>query len=317
MGYNVIVTGGAGFVASHLIDKIIKVGDIDKIIIIDNLIRTSGFRNIQHLLGSPKIEFVHADVSTVDFKSIKGIENVTMMFHLAATRINRCSKFNKEGHAYIADGGFNVIDFCAKNKIKLYFSSTASVYQNPKRFPIEEDDACFPHTIYGSAKFYTENLIRSYDNMYGMDYTINRFFSVFGPRMDNTGAYTEVIYNWLSNIKNGNNKIKVYGNPDEKVLDLVFVEDVVKAIAFTTFQSNKQVFNVSTETGITLSDLIKTIEKVTETTLEIERFDEVRKDVENKRIGSIQRLRNLSPMAAPSVSIEDGIKRTYEWIKTL
>lgn len=99
--------------------------------------------------------------------------------------------------------------------------------------------------------------------MYGLDYTINRFFSVYGVRMDSAGAYTEVIFNWLNNIKNGNNYITVFGNPEEKVLDLVYVDDVVDAIITSTFNSNKEVYNVSTQNGVTLSELIRTIEKVT------------------------------------------------------
>ena len=99
--------------------------------------------------------------------------------------------------------------------------------------------------------------------MYGLDYTINRFFSVYGPRMDCEGAYTEVIFNWLSQIHKGNNEITVYGNPDEKILDLVYVEDVVNAIILTTFNSNKDVFNVSTQFGISLTRLIEVTNSTT------------------------------------------------------
>ena len=87
--------------------------------------------------------------------------------------------------------------------------------------------------------------------MYGLDYTINRFFSVYGPRMDCEGAYTEVIFNWLNQIHKGNNEITVFGNPDEKILDLVYVEDVVNAIILTTFNSNKDVFTYGLKGGVT------------------------------------------------------------------
>jgi UDP-glucose 4-epimerase len=310
MGNSAIVTGGAGFVGSHLIDSLIQ--KFEKIYIIDNLIRTNGsLRNIEHLRLNPKVKFLIGDVTSFDFNTIND-GKISHLFHLAATRINRCAQFNREGHDIIASGGFNVVDFCAKNKIKIFFSSTASVYQKPKILPIKEDIACVPHTIYGAAKFYTENLIRSYDNMYGMDYTINRFFSVYGDRMDNDGVYTEVIFNWLNSIKKGDNTITVQGNPDEKVLDLVYVSDVVNAILLTTFNSNKDVFNVSTMEGVTLTELIETIKTVTDTELKLNMIPETRSDVELKRVGDVSKLKDLG--WERKVSLEDGIRKVWNWI---
>ncbi len=303
----IVITGGAGFVASHLVDRLLNKSE--KIYLIDNLMRTNNLRNIKHLIDNPKVQFIEDDISTFNFNSL---ENITHMFHLASPRINRCAQNNIEGHQSISDGGFNVVDYCAKNNVKLFFASTASVYQKPKVFPIKEDIACYPHTIYGAGKLYTENLIRSYDDMYGFDYTINRFFSVYGVRMDNDGAYTEVIFNWLNSIKNGNNELTVFGNPDEKVLDLVYVDDVVDAILLTTFNSNKEVFNVSTETGITLTDLIKCISKVTETDVKVNIVPENRTDIENKRVGSVDKLKKIGWNM--NTNMEAGIRKTWEWI---
>ena len=305
---NAIITGGAGFIGSHLSERLLKEG-FNNVYLIDNLVRTENLRNVQ---DNPKIKFLYGDVSTFDFSVIK---NVTHFFHLAATRINRCAKFNREGHEYIANSGFNVVDYCTKNKIKLFFASTASVYNKPKVQPIKEDSPCTPHTVYGAGKYYTENLIRSYDNMYGLDYTINRFFSVYGPRMDCEGAYTEVIFNWLSQIHKGNNEITVYGNPDEKILDLVYVEDVVNAIILTTFNSNKDVFNVSTQFGISLTKLIEVVELVTGKHLKVNKLPENRNDVENKRVGDTTKLKNLGWF--DNTTIIGGIRKTNEWIAGL
>ena len=302
----VVITGGAGFIASHITERLLDKSE--KIYLIDNLMRTNNLRNIKHLLND-KVEFVNEDISKFDFTSLDGI---THLFHLASPRINRCAEDNVEGHQTISDGGFNVVDYCAKNNVKLFFASTASVYQKPKVFPIEENISCSPHTIYGAGKLYTEHLIKSYDNMYGLDYTINRFFSVYGVRMDNEGVYTEVIFNWLNSIKEGNKELTVFGNPDEKVLDLVYVDDVVDAILLTTFNSNKEVFNVSTETGITLTDLIKCISKVTNTDVKINIVPETRTDIETKRVGSVSKLKKLGWNM--NTDMERGIRKTWEWI---
>ena len=306
---NAVITGGAGFVASHLAEAIVD--KYNKIYLIDNLIRTNSLRNIKHLLGD-KFIFIEAEISEFDFSQL---DNIEVIYHLAATRINRCAKDPLEGHKLLADAGLNVVKYCAENNIKLFFSSTASVYNNPKRFPIEEADPCEPHTLYGAAKYYTENLMRTFAKSHNLQYSICRFFSVYGVRMDCEGAYTEIIYNWLSNIHKGNRKLTVYGNPNEKILDLVYVEDVVNAILTSTENWNNEVYNVSTESGISITQLIEVIKEELGGEIEITILPENRTDIENKRVGSIQKLKNIG--CAPKNSINEGIRKTNEWIKTL
>jgi len=303
---NAVITGGAGFVASHLAEAIKD--KYDKIYLIDNLVRTNGLRNIEHLIGD-KFIFIEKEVSEFDFSTLN---NISCVYHLAASRINRCAKYPLEGHQFLANAGLNVVKHCAENNIKLFFSSTASVYNNPKRFPIEEIDPCEPHTLYGAAKYYTENLMRTFAKSHGLKYSICRFFSVYGVRMDCEGAYTEIIFNWLNQINKGNNEVTVYGNPDEKILDLVYVDDVISAILKSTENWDNNVYNVSTETGVSITDLIKTIEKELDIQLKINILPENRTDIENKRVGSIKKLSDLGWI--PSTSLNEGIKKTNDWI---
>ena len=307
---NAIITGGAGFIASHLAEAIYN--RYDKIYLIDNLVRTISLRNIEHLLKDTKYYFIEAEVSTFDFTTISDISAV---YHLAATRINRCAKFPQEGHQLLASAGLNVVQFCAENQVKLFFASTASVYNNPKRFPIEETDPCEPHTLYGAAKYYTEGLLRTFAKSHGLQYSICRFFSVYGVRMDCEGAYTEIIYNWLSNIHQGHYDITVFGNPDEKILDLVYVEDVVSAILKATESWDNSVYNVSTESGVSITGLIRTIENTLDVKLNTNYLPENRTDVENKRVGSVKRLKERG--WEPNHTLQDGILKTYKWIQSL
>jgi UDP-glucose 4-epimerase len=306
---NAIITGGAGFIASHLAEAIQD--KYEKIYLIDNLVRTNGLRNINHLLGD-KFIFIEGEVSEFDFTQL---ENIKVIYHLAATRINRCAKNPLEGHKLLADAGLNVVKYCAENNVKLFFSSTASVYNNPKRFPIEETDPCEPHTLYGAAKYYTENLMRTFAKSHNLQYSICRFFSVYGVRMDCEGAYTEIIFNWLNQINQGKNQVTVFGNPDEKILDLVYVEDVVNAILKSTENWNNEVYNVSTETGVSITELIKVIENELDIELEVSILPENRTDIENKRVGSVQKLKNIG--WKPKNSINQGILKTYKWIQAL
>tara|TARA_B100001093_G_C26860135_1_gene1029674 strand:+ start:6766 stop:7689 length:924 start_codon:yes stop_codon:yes gene_type:complete len=301
-----VITGGAGFIGSNLGVRLISEG-FEKIFIIDNLMRTNNLRNIS---SSPNVEFIYADACIFDFKSLGELSH---FFHLASPKINRCAQFNFEGHKNLNESGYNAVNYCAHNHVKLFFASTASVYNNIKRLPIEEDDVCYPHTIYGAGKYYTECLIQSFNRMYNMDFTINRFFNVYGERMDSSGAYTEVIFNWLNAIKNGNPSITIYGNPDDKILDLVYVTDVIEAIITTMFNSNKQIFNVSTQKGVSLSQLIKTIEIVTKTKLQKTIIPDTRNDLELKRVGKTEKLESLGWRC--KTDLHSGLSKTWEWIK--
>ena len=98
----------------------------------------------------------------------------------------------------------------------------------------------------------------------------------------------------------------------EKVLDLVYVDDVVNAILLTTFNTNKETFNVSTETGVTLSQLVDCISKVTNADIDVEIVPETRTDIEKKRVGDTSRLKSLG--WNDNINLEDGIRKTWEWI---
>ena len=133
--------------------------------------------------------------------------------------------------------------------------------------------------------------------------------------MDCEGAYTEIIFNWLNQIKEGHNEVTVYGNPNEKILDLVYVDDVVDAIIKTTENWNNDVYNVSTETGISITNLIKTIEEILDIKLNIRMFPENRTDIENKRIGSVKKLKELG--WSNKVDLKKGLLKTWDWINDI
>jgi len=312
---NIICTGGVGFIGSHLVERLLKETDAPKIYIVDNLVRTHSLRNIQYLLFDPRVEFIYGDISTIKYETYFNPPDIDWVFHLAATRINRCNSYNLEGHQYIATGGARLIDWVSKYHIKIFFASSASVYQSPKTLPIKEEDPCNPHTIYGAGKLYTENLLRSYHILYGLEYVINRFFSVYGERIDSEGSYTEIIFNFFNQIKKGKTDITLYGNPDEKILDLIYVDDVVNAILLTMKKSKNDAFNVSTQTGITLTELVSLIESITNTRLNKIILPEKRTDIELKRIGDVYKLKNLGWQL--NTTIESGLTKTWNWIKNL
>ena len=119
----------------------------------------------------------------------------------------------------------------------------------------------------------------------------------------------------IQKCKNGNNEITVFGDPNEKILDLVYIDDVVNAIILSTFNSNKHVFNVSTQHGISLSKLIEVIELVTGEHLKVNTLPENRNDIENKRVGDTSNLKDLGWF--DNTTIIGGIRKTNDWINNL
>ena len=133
--------------------------------------------------------------------------------------------------------------------------------------------------------------------------------------MDSSGPYTEILWNFFNQIKKGKKDIFLYGNPDEKVLDLVYVDDVVDAVLLTMKNSKNDIFNVSTQTGITLTNLVDLMEEITDTKLNRIILNEERKDIELKRIGDVSKLRKLG--WEYKISLKEGLEKTWQWIKNL
>lgn len=309
-----IITGGAGFVASHLAEKISY--RFDKIYLIDNLVRTKSFRNIEHLLQQDKYEFIYSDLLDINdigtkLSNVDGI--ITEVYHLAATRINRCAQFSIEGHNYNTTAGYNIINWVAHHPgVRFFLASSASVYNRPERLPIHEDDFIQPRTIYGAAKYYLEGICRSM--LKEGTYKIGRFFSIYGERMDNEGAYTEIIFRWLNNVMSGNTELIVYGDPKKKELDLIYVTDIVNAInLMMTKESNYTEFNVSSGFGTSLVTLRDIIENVTATSLSFKFLPENRSDIEKVRYGDTTRIQSLGWKRM--ITRYDGIEKTYQWLK--
>ena len=114
--------------------------------------------------------------------------------------------------------------------------------------------------------------------------------------------------------KTGKNELTVFGDPDEKVLDLVYVEDVVDAIMLTTFETNKEVFNVSTEIGVTLSELVKCISNVTGTRIQLNTLPDERTDIEKKRVGDTSKLRKLVKKFSDKIKDVGDNKRSKAYL---
>ena len=188
----VIVTGGAGFIGSHLVDKLLEDKKIKKVIILDIL--TSGKRNISHLLKNKKLIVYKKDVRKIE-PNDKLFKNVDCVFHLAAIADIVPSIVNpREYYETNVNGTLNVLEAMRYNKIKkIVYAASSSCYGIPKNFPTKENDKIDLQFPYSLTKYSGEQLIIHWSKVYKIHFISLRLFNVYGLRSRTTGAYGAVM----------------------------------------------------------------------------------------------------------------------------
>jgi len=251
-GAKILVTGGAGFVGSQVADALLERG-ADKVVAVDNLVRGSR-DNVADAMKTGRFELVEGDIrdrALVD-ELTKGQDFV---FHQAALRITACAEDPRAGHEVMMDGTFNVLEAAVKHKVKkIVTASSASVYGEPDTQPIDETAAYNNRTLYGAAKIALEHYFRAFNEMYGLPYVALRYFNLYGPRMDMTGVYTEVMVRWMDRIDAGQAPI-IFGKGDQS-MDFIDVSDCVRANLLSLESPvSDDVFNVATGKETSLLEL--------------------------------------------------------------
>ena len=310
-GTRVLVTGGAGLVGSHIVDQLLA-EEVEQVIVLDNFIRGRQ-ENLEAALCSDRVQIVQGDIrdSAMVQRCMDGCDYV---FHQAAIRITLCAERPRDCIEVMVNGTFNVLEACVKHKVqKVVLASSASVYGMAEQFPTDE---CHPlynnRTLYGAVKVANEQMARAFNEMYGLPYVALRYFNVYGPRMDVTGAYTEVFIRWLDCIDR-NERPKIFGDGSQS-MDLIYISDIARA-NLLALQSTvtDDVFNVASGHETSLLELWRTLQRVTHADhLEPEFFPE--RSVNNviRRLGGGQRAAEQLGFRA-TVDLEEGIRQLVAW----
>lgn len=309
---NILVTGGAGFVGSHIVDQALALG-AGRIVVIDDFVR--GRReNLARAMTTERVEVIEGDIC--DESLIDGLtEGMDLVFHQAALRITQCAEEPVRAVKVMINGTQNIIEAARRHNVKrVIAASSASVYGEPSYLPIDEAHPFNNRTLYGAAKIANEQILRSYAEMFGMRYVMLRYFNIYGPRMDIYGVYTEVLARWMDKIDAGEPPV-IFGDGLQS-MDLVYVGDVARAnILAAQSDVTDEVFNVGTGQETTLRQLCDMLlELMGRPDLE-PRYEAERKvNPVRRRIASVERAKEAFGFEA-AASVRDGLLGLIEWRK--
>ncbi|MEH7301287.1 NAD-dependent epimerase/dehydratase family protein [Neobacillus drentensis] len=297
----VLVTGGAGFIGSNVVEGLINEGY--RTVIVDNL--SSGKQEFIH----PEAQFYSLNILEDNLQSVFEKERPDAVIHLAA-QINVQDSLEKP----IQDADVNILgtlkilELCRKYNCKLIYSSSAAVYGNPIYLPVDERHPINPLSNYGISKYTPEMYIYLFLQLYNLDYTILRYANVYGIRQEPEGE-GGVVSIFIKKMLNNEAPI-IYGN-GEQTRDFIYVKDVVSANLAALKKDSRGVFNISCNKEISINHLVDEINSLLNTKLTpiYKKFKSG--DIIHSCLDNQLAMKKLDWL--PQFSLREGLKKTIEY----
>jgi len=305
----ILVTGGAGFIGSHLVDALVSCGH--RVVVFDDL--SSGkLSNLTEVEN--RIEFVKGDIRDPDLLNEAAI-GCDLVYHLAAmVSVDQTVK-EPVVSSHINDiGTLNVLEACRQNKVRrLIFSSSSAIYGDAPGLPKHEKMFLKPQSPYAVQKLTGENYAAIYNELYGVETVCLRYFNVFGPRQNPSSPYSGVISIFMSKVVTQTSAF-IFGDGSQ-TRDFIFVADVVMAniLAAKIQQAAGMVFNIGTGRHISINQLWETICSINQLHV-LPRYAPPRKGDIKHSVASIETAKTILNFS-PRYSIKEGLRITNGWYK--
>lgn len=303
----VLITGGAGFIGSHILAQLQGRRDMD-VVVFDNL--SSGFK--EHVpAGMELVEGDVCDEAAVD--ALFADHHFDAVIHLAAQTMVPFSVDHPVEDCQInLEGVLHVLEACRIHGTRhILFSSSAAVYGDNLHIPLKETERLVPTSPYGITKMTTEHYLRVYHELYGMDATIFRFANVYGERQGEKGEGGVVsIFCKLLSQRQG---ITVFGDGNQ-TRDFVYAGDIAQAIIRALPLKGYHTMNVSTGQETSINDLIRSFEKAVGYTVPVQYTAPRTGDILRSVLSNEALKRDLG--FVPEMDLEEGIRRTYDWYRS-
>lgn len=308
-GQRVVVTGGAGFVGSNIVRRLLKEGA--KVVVLDDFY-TGNESNLP--IGDENLEVVKGSVT--DFELTRDVVRGSIsVIHEAARNIIVSTRNPREDYEVNIGGTLNVLLAVRECKVpRMVYASSASVYGNPRYLPINEDDSTNMLSPYAVSKFAGENYCKAFYESYGLSTSMVRYSNVYGLAQRPDNPYCGVIAKFFEMAMSGRAP-RIHGD-GEQTRDFTYIDDVVDATLLAGFspKAEGQVYNVGTGRETSVNQLARLIIQITGAEVEPEYVD--RRDIDNirRRVVNIEKIRRELRWS-PSVTIEKGLRYTYQWLK--
>jgi len=309
-GKRILVTGGAGFIGSHIVDRLIKLDA--KVVVLDDL-STGKLENIAHNLN--KIEFIQKDFSAE--KTLEEVlAGVDFVFHQAALRcVPKSIEEPLRYHLVNATGTLNLF-LKAKEKgvKKIVFASSSSVYGERVDFPEKESDSLKPLSPYAATKLIGERYGYLFSKAYNLDIVSLRYFNVFGPRQSLENQYAVVVPKFIVSLLKGE-RPPIYGDGNQE-RDFTYIDNVVDANILVLAKAGiaGEVFNIASGRPQSVNNLLKVLKEIMSKDI-APTFLKPRPGDVRKTHADTEKTKRLLDWK-PKIDFKEGLKRTVEWFRT-
>ena len=310
-----LVTGGAGFIGSHLVEELLSQGR--EVVVLDDL--STG--KVENLPESENLTFIEGSITDRELlKNLFDSYRFDTVFHLAAVAsVFKSVEEPVETHRVNFDGTLYLLEESKRAGVnKFVFASSAAVYGDLPELPKREDMPVKPLTPYGVDKYASERCVVNSFSLYGLRATALRFFNVYGERQDPSSPYSGVISIFINrtikHMRGEKTTIDIYGD-GKQTRDFIYVKDVVNAIliAENDERTNGKVFNVGTGKETSLLQIIETLKEIAGSVPPV-RFLPPREGDIKHSVADIRRLKQLGFI--PSYTLKEGLLKTFNWEKT-
>ena len=313
-GCRILVVGGAGFIGSHVVEALLKT-DVGEVVVFDNFSRGSR-HNLKTALLDPRCSIYPngGDIRDTDLldDAMRGCDAV---IHLAAMWLLHCLDFPRTAFDVNIAGTFNVLEACVRHGIKrLVYSSSASVYGDAVRTPMDENHPFNNRNFYGATKISGEAMCRAFHARNGLSYVGLRYMNVYGPRQHQRAAYTGVIPTLLNSV-DANTTPVIHGDGSQ-AYDFIFVADVARAnVLALQAESKDSFYNIGTGIRTSITDLSLSILALSGSDLSLRFVPYEEKDVRQlvqNRVGTVE-LASTDLRFNAEVALEDGLRDLIAW----
>ena len=310
----ILITGGAGFIGSNIIDYLVA-NNYKHITVLDNL-ETGNIKNIQAHIDAKKIQFIQGSISDYD-TCLTATKNQDIILHQAALGSVPRSIINPLAtHQTNVTGFINMLEAARTNKVnRIVYASSSSVYGDDLNMPKKEETVGNPLSPYAVSKKTNELYANVFASTYQMEIIGLRYFNVFGPKQNPAGPYAAVIPIFIDKLLN-NNAPTIFGDGNN-TRDFTYVENVIQANLLAAFTQDKaavnQVYNIAYGATTSLNKLFELIATDLKSAVKVIYGDKRKGEIKDS-FASIDKAKNLLGYK-PTVSLEDGIKKSITWYK--